>query len=162
MLVGRHEMQLVLLKRKLVNFVSLLIFSFSIFIQSWYCYVHGSNSWSLYSHTVRCKWFQYVIYQICGFKKSHFTFIFHVFPAMMICLFFSLLFFLFLQLKYKERVMGLILISPLCKAPSWTEWLCNKVSSMLPLVFILFYSLLLQFLSIGWGAFGRHTCLFLY
>lgn len=32
-------------------------------------------------------------------------------------------------LKYKERVMGLILISPLCKAPSWTEWLCNKVMS---------------------------------
>ncbi|KAI6684972.1 hypothetical protein NL676_030885 [Syzygium grande] len=29
--------------------------------------------------------------------------------------------------KYKERVLGLILVSPICKAPSWTEWLYNKV-----------------------------------
>ncbi|KAK9086801.1 hypothetical protein Syun_029195 [Stephania yunnanensis] len=29
--------------------------------------------------------------------------------------------------KYKERVLGLILVSPLCKAPSWTEWFYNKV-----------------------------------
>ncbi|CAI9093657.1 OLC1v1029212C1 [Oldenlandia corymbosa var. corymbosa] len=34
-------------------------------------------------------------------------------------------------MKYTKRVMGLILISPLCKAPSWTEWLCNKVMSNL-------------------------------
>ncbi|KAK6161939.1 hypothetical protein DH2020_001780 [Rehmannia glutinosa] len=33
--------------------------------------------------------------------------------------------------KYSQRVMGLILVSPLCKAPSWTEWLCNKVMSNL-------------------------------
>lgn len=31
------------------------------------------------------------------------------------------------QMKYPERVLGLILVSPLCKAPSWTEWLYNKV-----------------------------------
>ncbi|KAK9291396.1 hypothetical protein L1049_019343 [Liquidambar formosana] len=30
-------------------------------------------------------------------------------------------------IKYKERVLGLILVSPICKAPSWTEWLYNKV-----------------------------------
>ncbi|XP_028790278.1 protein NDL1 isoform X2 [Neltuma alba] len=30
-------------------------------------------------------------------------------------------------MKYKERVLGLILVSPLCRAPSWTEWLYNKV-----------------------------------
>ncbi|EEF49687.1 pollen specific protein sf21, putative [Ricinus communis] len=30
-------------------------------------------------------------------------------------------------MKYKERVLGLILVSPICKAPSWTEWLYNKV-----------------------------------
>ncbi|XP_047308598.1 protein NDL1-like [Impatiens glandulifera] len=30
-------------------------------------------------------------------------------------------------MKYRERVIGLILISPICKAPSWTEWLYNKV-----------------------------------
>ncbi|KAJ4951849.1 hypothetical protein NE237_028681 [Protea cynaroides] len=29
--------------------------------------------------------------------------------------------------KYLGRVIGLILVSPLCKAPSWTEWLYNKV-----------------------------------
>ncbi|KAJ7978092.1 Pollen-specific protein SF21 [Quillaja saponaria] len=30
-------------------------------------------------------------------------------------------------IKYKERVLGLILVSPICKAPSWTEWLYNKI-----------------------------------
>lgn len=30
-------------------------------------------------------------------------------------------------MKYKERVLGLILVSPICKAPSWTEWIYNKV-----------------------------------
>ncbi|KAI4376551.1 hypothetical protein MLD38_014299 [Melastoma candidum] len=34
-------------------------------------------------------------------------------------------------MKYSQRVLGLILISPLCKAPSWTEWLYNKVMSNL-------------------------------
>ncbi|KAG8367264.1 hypothetical protein BUALT_Bualt16G0054400 [Buddleja alternifolia] len=34
-------------------------------------------------------------------------------------------------MKFRERVLGLILVSPLCKAPSWTEWLCNKVMSNL-------------------------------
>jgi len=33
-----------------------------------------------------------------------------------------------MQTKYRERVVGLILVSPLCKAPSWTEWFYNKVS----------------------------------
>ncbi|KAL5052741.1 hypothetical protein RYX36_033423 [Vicia faba] len=32
-------------------------------------------------------------------------------------------------IKYRERVVGLILVSPLCKAPSWTEWFYNKVMS---------------------------------
>ncbi|XP_010256013.1 PREDICTED: pollen-specific protein SF21-like isoform X1 [Nelumbo nucifera] len=30
-------------------------------------------------------------------------------------------------MKYRERVLGLILVTPLCREPSWTEWLCNKV-----------------------------------
>ncbi|PWA77705.1 Ndr [Artemisia annua] len=30
-------------------------------------------------------------------------------------------------IKYTRRVIGLILVSPLCRAPSWTEWLCNKL-----------------------------------
>nr|XP_016488127.1 PREDICTED: pollen-specific protein SF21-like isoform X3 [Nicotiana tabacum] len=34
-------------------------------------------------------------------------------------------------IKYTRRVMGLMLISPLCQAPSWTEWLCNKVMTNL-------------------------------
>jgi len=29
--------------------------------------------------------------------------------------------------KYRERVLGLILVSPLCKTPSWSEWFYNKV-----------------------------------
>ncbi|KAB1210227.1 Pollen-specific protein SF21 [Morella rubra] len=28
--------------------------------------------------------------------------------------------------KYREHVLGLILVSPLCKTRSWTEWLLNK------------------------------------
>lgn len=34
-------------------------------------------------------------------------------------------------MKYSQRVLGLILVSPLCKAPSWTEWLYNQVMSNL-------------------------------
>lgn len=34
-------------------------------------------------------------------------------------------------IKHKERVLGLILVSPLCRAPSWTEWFYNKVMSNL-------------------------------
>ncbi|CAL0323690.1 unnamed protein product [Lupinus luteus] len=34
-------------------------------------------------------------------------------------------------MKYRQRVLGLILVSPLCKEPSWTEWFCNKVMSNL-------------------------------
>lgn len=33
--------------------------------------------------------------------------------------------------KYRERVLGLVLVSPLCKAPTWTEWLYSKVESNL-------------------------------
>ncbi|XP_065011028.1 protein NDL1-like isoform X3 [Musa acuminata AAA Group] len=31
------------------------------------------------------------------------------------------------SIKYRERVLGLVLVSPLCKAPSWTEWLYSKI-----------------------------------
>lgn len=34
-------------------------------------------------------------------------------------------------IKFRERVVGLILVSPLCKGPSWTEWFYNKVMSNL-------------------------------
>ncbi|KAG0493909.1 hypothetical protein HPP92_004903 [Vanilla planifolia] len=33
--------------------------------------------------------------------------------------------------KYRDRVLGLILVSPMCKTPSWTEWFYNKVISNL-------------------------------
>ncbi|WOK96881.1 hypothetical protein Cni_G05589 [Canna indica] len=39
--------------------------------------------------------------------------------------------------KYRECVQGLILVSPLCKAPSWKEWLYNKVMSN----FLYFYGM---------------------
>ncbi|KAI3674743.1 hypothetical protein L2E82_51969 [Cichorium intybus] len=32
-------------------------------------------------------------------------------------------------IKYSERVTGLILISPICRAPSWNEWFYNKFMS---------------------------------
>jgi len=36
--------------------------------------------------------------------------------------------YLLFQAKYRERVLGLILVSPLCKGPTWTEWLYSKVA----------------------------------
>ncbi|XP_039017702.1 protein NDL1-like [Hibiscus syriacus] len=36
-----------------------------------------------------------------------------------------------LTLFARKRVLGLILVSPLCRAPSWTEWFYNKVMSNL-------------------------------
>ncbi|MBA0604131.1 hypothetical protein Godav_016812 [Gossypium davidsonii] len=41
------------------------------------------------------------------------------------------------EMKYRQRVLGLILVSPLCRAPSWTEWLLNKVMSN----FLYFYGM---------------------
>ncbi|XP_076935990.1 pollen-specific protein SF21-like [Bidens hawaiensis] len=32
------------------------------------------------------------------------------------------------SIKYSERAIGLILISPLCRPPSWNEWFYNKIS----------------------------------
>ncbi|KMZ71914.1 Pollen-specific protein SF21 [Zostera marina] len=34
-------------------------------------------------------------------------------------------------MKHRDRVIGLILVSPLCKSPSWTEWFYNKFMSNL-------------------------------
>ncbi|KAK9072013.1 hypothetical protein SSX86_008445 [Deinandra increscens subsp. villosa] len=34
-------------------------------------------------------------------------------------------------IKYSERVTGLILISPICRAASWNEWFYNKIMSRL-------------------------------
>ncbi|XP_016178647.2 cell division cycle protein 48 homolog [Arachis ipaensis] len=45
---------------------------------------------------------------------------------------------------YRQRVLGLILVSPLCKEPSWTEWLCNKVMSNLLYFCVSLYFSLLQ------------------
>ncbi|XP_020589304.1 pollen-specific protein SF21-like isoform X3 [Phalaenopsis equestris] len=36
-----------------------------------------------------------------------------------------------LQSKYPDRVVGLILVAPLCKTPSWAQWLYTKVMSNL-------------------------------
>lgn len=30
-------------------------------------------------------------------------------------------------MKYRERVLGLILVSPICRTPSWLEWFYNKL-----------------------------------
>ncbi|KMZ61241.1 Pollen-specific protein SF21 [Zostera marina] len=34
-------------------------------------------------------------------------------------------------MRHRDRVIGLILVSPLCRSPSWTEWLYNKVMANL-------------------------------
>ncbi|KAF9614028.1 hypothetical protein IFM89_014828 [Coptis chinensis] len=34
-------------------------------------------------------------------------------------------------IKYRQRVLGLVLVSPICRDPSWTEWFYNKVMSNL-------------------------------
>ncbi|KAH0917001.1 hypothetical protein HID58_024661, partial [Brassica napus] len=39
--------------------------------------------------------------------------------------------FMVLQIKHKDRVLGLILISPQRKAPSWSEWAYYKLVSNL-------------------------------
>ena len=31
------------------------------------------------------------------------------------------------QIKYLERAIGLILVSPICRKPTWSEWIYNKV-----------------------------------
>lgn len=40
-------------------------------------------------------------------------------------------------MKHRHRVHGLILISPICRAPCWTEWLYSKV------LFLNYYNLLM-------------------
>ncbi|KAI3930916.1 hypothetical protein MKW92_005928 [Papaver armeniacum] len=42
-------------------------------------------------------------------------------------------------MKYRERVLGLILVSPLCLGTSWKEWLYNKVTFSSTFVSMLFY-----------------------
>ena len=53
-----------------------------------------------------------------------------VFLGQTLCLLYALCFKTF-QMKHRERVAGLILVSPLCKAPSWSEWFYNRVVSNL-------------------------------
>lgn len=35
-----------------------------------------------------------------------------------------------LQIKYRERAIGLILVSPICRKPTWSEWIYNKVGTL--------------------------------
>ncbi|XP_076946761.1 pollen-specific protein SF21-like isoform X1 [Bidens hawaiensis] len=35
------------------------------------------------------------------------------------------------SIKYSERVTGLILVSPICRAATWNEWIYNKIMSNL-------------------------------
>uniref|UniRef100_A0A6N2NLP2 Pollen-specific protein SF21 n=1 Tax=Salix viminalis TaxID=40686 RepID=A0A6N2NLP2_SALVM len=60
---------------------------------------------------------------VCFFRILNFVLTWHL----LVLLFYSV----WPQMKYRQRVLGLILISPLCNAPSWTEWLYNKVLSYL-------------------------------
>lgn len=35
-------------------------------------------------------------------------------------------------IKYRERAIGLILVSPICRKPTWSEWIYNKVRFVIP------------------------------
>lgn len=73
--------------------------------------VLGSDCWCLHPHT------------LCGmFMKLTVFLLFRDFSSNM-----DLCIFTMWQMKYEERVLGLILVSPICKAPSWAEWFYNKV-----------------------------------
>ena len=85
--------------------------------QTWRCDVFGCYSWSLHPYPIcgklsslawytcfACKW---LLGWLLGINWSY-------------C-------YSWWQMKYRPRVLGLILVSPLCKEPSWTEWLYNKV-----------------------------------
>ena len=59
------------------------------------------------------------------------------------CLTNYLFIYFFLQIKYSERVNGLILISPICREPSWNEWFYNKVGYL-----VHFFHILRNFLGL--------------
>jgi hypothetical protein len=85
-----------------------LIFSFQIRI----CHVLWCHCGCLYSNSV-CSmcFFEIICYIYCLFTMTFYWMMFSL-----------------LQSKYRERVLGLILVSPLCKGPTWTEWLYSKVA----------------------------------
>lgn len=74
-----------------------------------FCYVLRCQCWCIHSYSLCC---------MCFFKSN-------LFPT--VCTINSYPHPL-LQTKYRERVLGLILVSPLCRTPSWTEWFYNKVA----------------------------------
>lgn len=82
-------------------------------VQAWCSDVYGRHGWRLRPHSICCMfpmWFS----DFCKFLMI---------LGYLICQRFEL------QMKYRERVLGLILVSPLCKTASWTEWVYNKVLS---------------------------------
>ena len=69
------------------------------------------------------------LFAVCLLNYGKATFHMEKFADSLPCLF-------WLQIKYRERVHGLILVSPICKAPSWKEWLFNKVLFESPIIFV--------------------------
>jgi hypothetical protein len=74
-----------------------------------FCNVLGCQRWCIHSYSLR---------SMCLYRSGLFS---------TACTINSYLY-PFLQTKYRERVLGLILVSPLYKTPSWTEWFYNKVA----------------------------------
>lgn len=85
-----------------------------IFLQAKRGSVLRGNCWCLHSQP------------LCS-KLAKFSCPLFVTISYFVCHVFFLLFDFMWQMKYTERVLGLILVSPICRAPSWTEWLYNKV-----------------------------------
>lgn len=91
-----------------------------LFIQAWFCDVYGSDCRCLHTHLIRGMFlFSFLTLSHNPVPQTNIVFIY---------LFYALKSF---QMKHKDRVLGLILVSPLCKAPSWSEWFYNKVISNL-------------------------------
>lgn len=87
--------------------------------------MHGDNSWCLHPFLVCCMYSLRLLEDLFVTTLSEHNTISHYLSVIV----------LWLQIKHKERVLGLILISPLCKAPSWSEWFYYKVyNSLLPII----------------------------
>ena len=76
-------------------------------------FVLRRNSWCLHPHPFCSK--------LANFSFPFFFFFFNHDILILSCVF------PMWQMKYTQRVVGLILVSPICKAPSWSEWLYIKV-----------------------------------
>lgn len=100
------DVSLVIFRFFFLNFFELITLWL---FQIGFCYVLRCQCWCIHSYSLR---------SMCFFRSN-------LFPT---CCTTNSYLYRLLQTKYRERVLGLILVSPLCRTPSWTEWFYNKVA----------------------------------